>query len=81
MSIYSLGVLCMPDPVPGGNDTEFLKLIWESLDSQQSEWNLSTLSLSFLFCQAVLARMAISQYLPWGISQAVPVKFLAWDLA
>ena len=64
MNIYSLGVLCMSDSVPGGNDTEFLKLIWESLDSQQSEWNLSTLSLSFLFCQVVLAMIAISQYLP-----------------
>ena len=62
MNIYSLGILRMPDTVLGGNTTEFLKLIWESLDCQQSEWNLSTLSLSFLFRQMGLAMIAINQY-------------------
>ena len=41
INIYSLGVSCMPDTVLGGKPSEFLKLIWDSLDCQQSEWNTS----------------------------------------
>lgn len=39
INIYPLGVLCMPGSVLGGEASEFLKLIWNSLYCQQSEWN------------------------------------------